>query len=448
MRTATTWLLARPQSAASRTRGRLVVAGNAVAGALTLAAVAVLRVPTVSRLTVPDEVTTPDPRLSALVTEAGLRPGVVTGLVLLVVPAIGLVWQALTTGSARRAATLDALRLVGATPADLRRVAAVDAGVLGLVGGLFAGPLYLLLWLVLGAAVPPSARLLPPLGRADVLSWVVVAVLVGLVAAVAGAGSTRARRRRGVGLRWRLAGLVLAVLAIGAAVQARSVGPATSVALLGGALLLFLVAVLTAGSAWVGWRARRLARSGRAVDVLAAAGLRALSGPAGRTAGSVFVAGIALGIAAVLMVSVLAEDAYGGFSGHVPGLVLTATAAFLAVLVAVAAMALAAADDLVTTRRALASTAALGAAPATLHRVQRRRLQVITTTPMAVGVLVGAVGYPAPVSGAVPLLPSILTVLVVLPVAVLVVRGVCAGVVRALRSRSGLAADPSSLRVA
>jgi hypothetical protein len=442
VRTTSVWLLARPQSAASRTRGRLVAAGTAVAGALALAALAVLRIPTVTHVTETDEAAAP--RLSALVTETGLQPGVVTGLVLLIVPALALMWQALTTGSARRTATLHALRLVGATPADLRRLAAADAGVLGLVGGLVAGPLYVLLWLVLGAAVPPSARLLPPLGAADVLSWLAVAVLAGLVAAAAGALATRARRRRGVRLWWRLAGLVLAVVAIAAALRTRSVGPATSVALIGGALLLFLVAVLTAGSAWVGWRARRLARSGRAVDVLAAAGLRALRGPAGRTAGSVFVAGIALGVAAQLTTTLLA-DTYGDFSWYVPGLALTATAAMLAVLVAVAAMALAAADDLVTTQRALASTAALGAPSAVLERVQRRRLQVVTTTPMVAGVLVGAVVYPVPLVVSSPLY---LAALAVLPVAVLLVWAACAGVVRALRSRTRLAADPSSLRVA
>lgn len=446
MRTATPWLLARPRSAASRTRGRLVAAGAAVAGALALAALAVLRVPTVSQYTGADAVRpTPDPRFSPLVTEAGLQPGVLTGLVLLVVPALALVWQALTTGSARRTATLHALRLVGATPADLRRVAAVDAGVPGLVGGLLAGPVYVLLWLVLGAAVPPSARLLPPLGPADVLGWLAVAVSTGLVAAAAGAWSTRTRRRRGVRLWWRLAGLVLAVAAIWGALRTRDLDPVAQVALIGGALLLFVVAVLTAGSAWARWRARRLARSGRAVDVLAAAGLRALSGPAGRTAGSVFVAGIALGIASMLTVFALAEDAVGYFSGHVPGLALTATAAFLAVLVAIAAMTLAAADDLVTTRRALASTAALGATPALLERVQRRRLQVVTVTPVAAGVLVGAVVYPTPLIVSSPLF---LAALGVLPVAVLLVWAACAGVVRALRSRTRLAADPSSLRVA
>jgi hypothetical protein len=447
VRTRTVWLLARPQSAASRTRGRLVAAGTAVAGALALAALAVLRIPTVTHVTGTDEATAP--RLSALVTETGLQPGVVTGLVLLIVPALALMWQALTTGSARRTATLQALRTVGATPADLRRLAAADAGVLGLVGGLLAGPTYLLLWLVLGAAVPPSARLLPPPGPADVLNWVAVAVFAGLVAAVAGALSTRARRRRGVRLWWRLAGLGLAVVAIAAALRTRSLGPVAQVTLIGGALLLFLVAVLTAGSVWVGWRARRLARSGRAVDVLAAAGLRALSGPAGRTAGAVFVAGIALGVASQLTAPLLAADAYGPFSVHLPGLALTAAAALLAALVAIAGTALAAADDLVTTQRALASTAALGASPATLEQVQRRRLQVVTVPPMAAGVLLGAVGYLAPLTLPSPvIIPPSLVTIGVLPVAVLTVWAACAGVVRALRSRTRLAADPSSLRVA
>ena len=113
------------------------------------------------------------------------------------------------------------------------------------------------------------------------------------------------------------------------------------------------------------------------------------------------------------------------------------------VLVAIAGTALAAADDLVTTQRALASTAALGASPATLEQVQRRRLQVVTVTPLAAGVLLGAVGYPAPLSPVI--LPPSLVSIGVLPVAVLLA---CAAVVRTLRSRTRLAADPSSLRVA
>jgi hypothetical protein len=98
----------------------------------------------------------------------------------------------------------------------------------------------------------------------------------------------------------------------------------------------------------------------------------------------------------------------------------------------------------VTTSRALASTAALGAEPAVLERVQRRRLEVVTLGPMAAGLLLGGVGYST--LGGSPL--GVGTALIAATVALLLIRGMISLVTRVLRPRIMRAADPASLRVA
>ncbi|TFV63636.1 hypothetical protein E4P41_03915 [Geodermatophilus sp. DF01-2] len=208
------------------------------------------------------------------------------------------------------------------------------------------------------------------------------------------------------------------------------------------AVTVLLLALLSTGSIWATSRAKRLSRTGRPVDLLAAGGLRALAGTAGRTAGTVLIAGLTLGIAAALLGITLAPQ--HSFSDALPGVLLTILAGTLAVLVAVTAMTLAATDDLVTTSRALASTAALGAEPAALERVQRRRLEVVTVGPMAAGLLLGGVGYPA--LGGSPL--GIGTALIATTVALLLIRGLTSLVTRILRPRIMRAADPAALRVA
>jgi len=419
-------------------RARLVAAGTAVAGALLLAAAAVLRVPAVAPWNGPDR------RYSDLVAESGLRPGVVSGILLLVVPTLLLAWQAVTTGSARRAAAQRALRLTGATTGDLRRLAAVETGVAGVLGGLLAGPAYLLLWLPLGA-LAPAVRLFPALGAADLLGWAAVVLLATGGGAAAGAAGVRTRARS---RRWPLA-LVLLAGAVAVIVLWPHVGRTAQVALFGAGLgVLVVAAVLLVGTAWSPRRARRLARSGRAEDVLAAAGLRALAPSAGRTAGALFAAGAALGVATGFL-GTLGLPGYGDITYYLPGLLLTTAAAVLAMVAAVASLALAAADDLVTTARAQASLVALGSGPAFLERVQRRRLRAVTVGPVATGTLLFGVAYGLFGAG-----PTVYAVLLVIPaagaaiVAALGAWAACAGVVRLLRPRVASAAAPTRLRVA
>jgi hypothetical protein len=442
----TAWLLAAPGAAATRTRTRLIAGGTAVAGGLLLAALGVLRVPTVSRVVPGVTAATSDPSYSPLVHEAGLQPGVVTGFVLLVLPALVLAWQAVTTGSARRAAIHRALALAGATPGQLRQISALDAGVAAMLGGVLAGPAYLALWLVFGARSGP-ARLLPPLGAADLAGWLLIVMLCAAVGAAAGARAAARRPRRRPRAAVRLAAVALAVVALGTALRRTGAGPQTQVVLVCAAVVALLGTVLLAGSAWVDWRGRHLAGSGRPVDLLAAGGLRTLAAPAGRAAGAVAAAGLALGVTAALAGSIAGLGrSFDALTAT--GLLLAAAATGIAVLVAAAAMALAAADDLATNSRSLASVAALGAEPTLLERVQLRRLSAVIVFPLAAGTLLGGAIYALPGGLTVNRLLPVVLVLLAAAFAALLGRVLCALLVRALRGRLRAATDPANLRVA
>jgi hypothetical protein len=157
MRLGAALLLARPASPADRTRVRLVAASTGVTGALLLAAgrIARLQLDTdgsgFGYGVIPR---TSTDGLAPYVAQAGLRPGVVLGILLLTVPVLALAVQALRTGSVARDRKLSSLRLAGATPAEVRRIAAVEAGGAGLIGGLVAGPAYLVLY-VRSECCPP-----------------------------------------------------------------------------------------------------------------------------------------------------------------------------------------------------------------------------------------------------------------------------------------------------
>ncbi|WP_138758793.1 hypothetical protein [Modestobacter altitudinis] len=445
MKTSTAWLIGRPRTSAGRTRTLLVAGGAAVGGGLLIAAAAVLRVPAeeVRYLDGGGTVSSSSGEYSSLVVQAGLRPGVLTGILLLVLPALALAWQAVTTGSARRAAVHEGLRLSGATPADLRRVAMLEPAVAGAFGGLLAGAVYLALWLLLHVAAPASARLLPGLSPLDAVAWLVVIALSTLVGGVAGALAATPRRRRPVRAWPRLLAVGVGVLALVAAVSApRDIDRhARSTTLLCAALVVLALGLLSTGSIWVTARARRLARSGTAVDVLAAGGLRTLAGPAGRTAGTTCVAGLVIGVVGSLT-GLLLEPQHS-LSESLPGILFALLAGLLAMLAAVASLVLAATDDLVTTRRAVASTAALGADPTVLEQVQRRRLAVVTTGPLLAGVLLGGLYAPGAQS---PI--ALGTVLLTVALALLLARALAVAVTRVLRPQLARAAAPSSLRVA
>jgi hypothetical protein len=144
--------LAWPRSAADRARLRLLVLSVGVAGAFLLAG------QRIARLGFSADLTTN--AYSDYLQESALRSGVALATALLAASAGALAVQALRLGTVARDRRLTALRLAGATPDQVRRVGAVDAGLGGLAGGVLAGPLYVVLAGVL-LAQPRMARLLP-----------------------------------------------------------------------------------------------------------------------------------------------------------------------------------------------------------------------------------------------------------------------------------------------
>lgn len=113
-----------------------------------------------------------------LLNEAGLRPGVSIALVLLTIPVLFFAAQCARIGAPARDRRLAALRMAGATPRQVRLVAAVETGVAALFGtGLGVGA-FLGGRLLLDNPGADGRRALPT----DVLppTWLFVAVVVGL----------------------------------------------------------------------------------------------------------------------------------------------------------------------------------------------------------------------------------------------------------------------------
>lgn len=445
------WAIARTGALSGRTRSRVVALGSAGAGALLLAVLAVLRTPALPVPTGDGGVVSVsyDPRFSPLVTSAEIRVGVLTGILLVTAAALALVGQALTTGSVRRRRTTQALSLVGVTPGELRVVSALTMVRAGVAGGLLAAPLYLVLWVVLGPAADPVFRLLPDLGWADLVGWAVVVLVCGGLAGAAGA-ATGAGRTWLPPLRWLVLGLVVALVAAVAAVPVLATWDRRAgVAGLGLVIALLLALALTLGSGWAYNRAARLLRSGSAGAVLTAAGLTAAAAPIGTAAAVCLLAGLALGVSSTLLATTLATPVDQVYAGQLPGTTLTATAAGLALLIALGTATLGAVDDLATHRRTWAATAALGAEPGLLHRVHARRLRIATVVPTTTGSVAGALmGTAITGSGGELTLLTAAVVLGCVAATAGVVLGLSALVSTLLRGRVAQAVDPHALRVA
>ena len=453
MSTATLILLAAPGVRATRTRAALVAGGTAAAGGLVLVTLALFRVPAVAlppRDSTENYSFSYDPRYANIVTSAETRIGVATAVLLVAGTALVLAWQAVSSGSARRHRRNSALVTAGATPGDLRRLGAVETAVAGAVGGLLAGPVYLLLWFLLGPAQPARSRLLPDLAPADLGAWACLVPAAAVLAALAGARSGTGQPRRPLS-RW--VWLVLAIIALGAVSALPQMNRITDrqlqVTLMSAAVTLLLLTALASGSPWARSKAARMARRNSTTAILAAGGLRALAGPAGRAAVVLLGAGLTTGVAAVILGNTLRQATSLRSADHLPGVVLACVAAGLAALAGLATITLAAVDDLLTNRRRLAAMAAIGADLSVLQALQRRRLRAATIAPLATGLLVGGLAYgalgaagdPAGSTDAWPLL-------VVGPAALGLLVLANAGIVRLLSGRTREAIDPANLRVA
>lgn len=450
----TALLLARPVAAAERGRFALMTGATAAAGGLLLADARIVRVGG------DGEAASSGAQLAPYVLERGLRPGVVLGVALLLVPVLVLVEQALRVGSVARDRRMASLRLAGATPGEVRRVAAAEAGTAGLLGGLLAGPAYLVLWLLLGVLPPASARLVPAPDGLDVVAWPVVIAFCAIGGALAGAaiegrvvtGALDVRRRARpaapgrLGLVMLLAGVTLVAVSLLAewTVSQPALEDAWLLTLMAGVLLT----ALAGGPRLVRVLGRRTAR-GRPEALLAGRRLEADPRSPGRVAGVLAVCGVALGVDAVIVADVIGP-AVSDEGFYLTGAGLAGLGVLVAMAVAVLTLLVAAADQLLDARRPLATLAALGVDAPVLEGVLRRQLSVAAVPAAVLGALTGGlgIGLPVGVTGAGVLTGVLLPTALAALLAGLAVALVARLAARLLRTRLRAAIDPENLRVA
>lgn len=399
-------------------RAALLAGTTALATGLVLVALTMLLLPSV-----------PVEALFSLVAEPGLRWGTAFATVLLVLPLLLLLNQVVRLGTATRERRLAALRLAGATPAEVRQIGAIEVGLPCTVGAA-AGPLvFALLRTLFGGhrvitgegmhtvdltVMPPSnivtySRLdsgLSLIPTSVTPAWWQVLAVVALVAAagvVTGSLASRhliasplgvsRRVRRPAPRPWGLL-LVAAGLGAMAFVMSGAFGlgvarPAAAVLMAG--ILLVVLGFLSLGP-WVAFRfgQRAVRRTSDPATLIAAGHLVSDPRPAGRAAAAVGAIGIGSGVAAVMEAGLFF---YSGFINpfFVISFALIGAALVLVLLVTASTLAVHAAESLVDRRRVLAALVAAGT-PVSVLRDALRREAMLTAMPLSLGgLLIGAV---------------------------------------------------------
>ncbi|MFJ1959515.1 FtsX-like permease family protein [Streptomyces massasporeus] len=339
------------------------------------------------------------PVASGLLNEPGTRSGVIAGLLLLLVPVVGFLGQCARIGAVHRDRRLAGLRLAGATPWQVRRIAALETGLAGL----------------LGSAVATVFSVLRLWDRPTALTWAgiaLVAVAVPLLGAAAGALALRRvvasplgwvrrvapRTGRGPGLLF-LAGLLLvgaaALFTLLSTSSAASNRPSAGLPL----TMVGVVLAVGAGSVWLSGAVakgmgRLLAGRARSAAVLIAAErLRDDPWAAARTHAAVLLVTVVgtgfMGIREVFLDAVHSDESLTENLGYYTlGVDLTGAAVAVALAITLSGLAVGTAESMATRRRGLAAQAAAGVPRAVLGR----SLLLETALPLAPAVLLAGLG--------------------------------------------------------
>lgn len=313
-----------------------------------------------------------------LIDQPGLRPGVVTALVLMLVPVLVFLGMCARISAAQRDRRLAAVRLAGATPGQVRLLAAAETALPAAVGTL-VGLLTVLVSksllerrylqteaeIGLTRALPTNVPL-PPVRTILVLL---------LVPALCAASAVLALRRveatpLGVSRRTQPAPRAgaFAVLLVGVVLVAGAplTGDAALLPLALGAVLTMLG--LTAAGSWLTAKAGALAarRARRPALLLAGRRLQADPRAQGRALSGLVLAVLVASSAAVLRAETLRSQADDGFYRSAYDLVDLAL--LVALVVAAAGLLVASCEAVLERRRTLASLAAAGVPLGTLRR--------------------------------------------------------------------------------
>lgn len=350
-------------------------------------------------------------RLGNLVSDRGVRGGYVFALLLICVAPLALLRQVVRLGTAARERRLAALRLAGATPAEVRRMGALEVGVPALLGGLAGYVVFAVLRVLFGglpqgregmvieSQVQRELRLVPVSVSPSWWQVLLLAVAVGLVGILAGTQSSRSmvisplgvarRAPHGAPRPWGLLFIALAAVLW----KPASLPRASEV------LPLVLVASVVAGllllAPWVAyWVARAVAARARRLHVLMAA--RRLvhdARPAGRAAAAVGAIGLVAGGGGWLLAEL--PRSQGGSFDQVDAMYTVPMALGGVVLLAalglvVFSMSVHGVETLMDRKRSIASLAALGTSMRELERVQRWEVGLVALPMAVLGTSVGS----------------------------------------------------------
>ncbi|MGW0655977.1 FtsX-like permease family protein [Streptomyces umbrinus] len=387
------WLLTRGSDRREWWRVTLTAVGAALATGFGLAAVAVA--------SVEGQVSTP--YFHGLLNQPGERAGVVVALLLLWLPVLGFLGQCARIGAVHRDRRLAGLRLAGATPRQVRRIAALEAGLACLLGSAVASVFCALLMVnLLQQQLSLSAW-----GGFALVAFAVplLAVLVSVVALRRVVASPLGWVRRVRPRHGRVATLTLVVPAVLMGLAAllivmRSRGPGAA----SFPLLVFSAVALTgAGSVAVaGITARTIgrrlaARTENPAVLIAAERLQADPWATARTNAAVLlVAVVGVGFVGIRQMFLDSVHHPAGGRPYTPedvafyttGVNLAGAAVLIALLISLGGLAVGTAESLATRRRGLAAQAAAGVP----HKVLGRALLLETALPLAPAMLLAGFG--------------------------------------------------------
>lgn len=383
------WILVRGSDRREWWRISLTAVGALLATVLALAAITVAAVR--GQVSIPFG--------HGLLNQPGERGGVVAALLLLLVPVLGFLGQCARIGAVHRDRRMAGMRLAGASPAQVRRISALESAPVCLAGS--AGGLAVVaVVLAVQGHTPPAA------------AWVAFAVVV-LGVPVAGAlvsvfalrrvvasplGEVRrVRPERGLRMLLILSVTTLPIAAGTYALVERDSSPAAA----SFPMLVFGLVFLTgAGAVWAAGASaahvgRRLAASAKSPAVMIAAGrLRDDPWAAARTHATLLLVTV-VGIGFVGVREVTLADLHrrtGSMSEdlafYTNGIDLTGAALLVALVISLFGLAVGTAESLATRRRGLAAQTAAGVP----HTVLARATLLETALPMAPAILLATLG--------------------------------------------------------
>lgn len=336
-------------------------------------------------------------RLLMPIADTGTRPGAILAVVLLTVPVLLLLNQAVRLGSAAKHRRYTALAVAGATRRDLRRWSAVEVGGPALLGAVLGVPVWWLLRQLLGEAlVEHTGALVPTTVGPGLLAVPVIAAVTayGVVVGWRSVSSATRSTEPGVDTRRPRPWPLLLVLAGAAVASGRfGIGYDEQVGSFAGAILLLAGTVLSAP--WAAQKAGAVAARRARSAALLIAGRRLESEPwaAGRAAAAVGAVALVLGVLGVFVADlVIAWNDYRDLADYLVPSVVVGAIALLAVILIAGSVAVHSVETTLERRREMSALVATGV-PVSTIRASLRAECLLITLPLTVAFsIVGAGG--------------------------------------------------------